>query len=459
MGVLLSTVQRDFQFNVAYCEPTVIADIDAEINDGIFIYESCDDSTFAFINQSTDVQFIDEYEWIFDVNGTPWTFSDQSITLTFPGPGTYPGSMIINPGTECSDTALLEVYVASPIFADFEFDYDSCVAGPVQFFDRTIIGDNPITSWFWEFGDGETSDEQNPAHLYQDPGNHEVTLTVVDERGCQDFVNYIVNWFPAPPVIIVEPSSFVGCPPASIDFVNLSSPIDTTYDIFWDFGDGGTADEISPSYVFETPGIFDINIEITSPIGCFTSRTFSDWISIDSLPVADFDYSPKEGLSNFNPLVEFTDQSLYAAAWEWQFGAFGSTIMQEPSFTFPDTGMHEVQLIITHFYGCKDTISKIIDIEPLITFFMPNAFTPNNDSKNDFFKAAGYFRGIKNFKMQIANRWGEVFYESSDPNIGWNGRKNNVGKMSPNGVYVYFIQFDGPRGEPHEYKGFATLIR
>ena len=47
----------------------------------------------------------------------------------------------------------------------------------------------------------------------------------------------MVNWFPVPPLIIIEPSTFVGCPPAGVEFVNLSSPIDSTYEIAWDFGD------------------------------------------------------------------------------------------------------------------------------------------------------------------------------------------------------------------------------
>jgi gliding motility-associated-like protein len=90
---------------------------------------------------------------------------------------------------------------------------------------------------------------------------------------------------------------------------------------------------------------------------------------------------------------------------------------------------------------------------------MPNAFTPNEDAKNELFMGGGIFRGIREYDMKIVNRWGEVIFESSDPNYGWNGRKNNSGRMSQNGVYMYMVQFTGPRGAPHEYRGFATLIR
>ena len=457
-GELMSTIQRDFQFNVAYCEPTVVAELEGPQIDEVYIYESCDDSTFTFENASYQSQFIDEYAWHFEVNGQDWAFSDPEPTVTFPGPGTYPGIMVLNPGTQCSDTAEINVLVAAPVISDFEFDYDTCVAGPVDFTTLALSGNGMISDYLWEFGDGMTSTEPDPVHEYQDPGLFDVQLTVIDELGCTGTLIQQVNWFPVPPLIIIEPSSFVGCPPAEVEFINLSTPIDGTYDIQWDFGDGGIDSVISPTHVFETPGLFDINIEITSPIGCYTERQFLDWIFIDSLPVAAFSFSPDRA-SNFEPEVVFTDESVRAAQWEWTFDQYGSTILQNPTYVFPDTGLMEVQLVITHIYGCVDTVIHYVDVEPKITYFLPNAFTPNEDGKNEFFRGGGFFRGIRNFDIKIMNRWGGIVFESTDPSKGWNGLKDNTGRMSPNGVYLVYVQFTGPRGMPHEFKGYATLIR
>ena len=153
------------------------------------------------------------------------------------------------------------------------------------------------------------------------------------------------------------------------------------------------------------------------------------------------------------------DESIRARAWEWTFDQYGSTIEQNPYFVFPDTGLMEVQLVITHLYGCQDTAIQYVDVEPLITYFLPNAFTPNEDGTNDLFRGGGFFRGIRDFEFKIMNRWGGVVFESNDPSEGWNGREGNVGRMSPNGVYLVYTKFIGPRGMPHEYKGYATLIR
>lgn len=457
-GELIGSIQRDFQFNVAYCEPTVVAELEGELTDEVYIYESCEDSTFFFENASFQSQFIDEYLWTFDVNGDEWTFSDPEPTITFPGPGTYNGAMILNPGTQCSDTANVSVFVAAPVLPDFTFDYDTCVAGPVAFFDASDSGNGAIVEYLWNFGDGNASTEISPVHEYTDPGLYNVSLNIIDEVGCTETAIYQVNWYPVPPVIIIEPSTFVGCPPAEISFENLSTPIDDTYDIVWDFGDGGSADEISPTYTFQEPGIFDISIGVTSPIGCYTSRAFPQWIMIDSLPVADFSFNPDRA-TNFEPTVTFFDESIRARAWEWTFDQYGGTIEQNPIYTFPDTGLMEVQLIITHLFGCQDTLIQYVDVEPIITYFLPNAFTPNEDGTNEFFRGGGFFRGIRDFDIKILNRWGGVVFESSDPSEGWNGKMKNNGRMSPNGVYVCQVQFIGPRGKPHEYRGFVTLFR
>jgi len=90
---------------------------------------------------------------------------------------------------------------------------------------------------------------------------------------------------------------------------------------------------------------------------------------------------------------------------------------------------------------------------------MPNAFTPNNDGENDDFKGKGYIQAISDYSMNIFNRWGQLVFESSDPNIGWNGLLNNTGQASPQGVYVYKVSYRDPRGERKVLEGHLTLLR
>ncbi|MEL6866088.1 MAG: PKD domain-containing protein [Bacteroidota bacterium] len=463
-GVLLSEVRRDFQFNVANCEPTVVANIEApEIIDDVYTFYSCEDSTIVMNNLSNSIQFIDDYLWEFTggaLSSNPLTFTEWNIAPTFPGPGEYDGMLWLNKGTPCSDSARIKVIITPPLGPSITFDYDTCVAGPVSFFGSTAAASSLIDGWRWTFGDGNVAEEINPIHEYEDPGLFPVELTVTDLIGCSASIAQEVNWFPAPPIVIIEPSAEEGCPPMEVTFTNLSSPIDETYDIQWAFGDGDLVQALSPSHTYQLPGTYTVAVGITSPIGCYTSDTFTNLIFVDSFPEAAFTYSPQTNISNFNPTVQFTDQSNpYVLEWFWDFGDGQTTIIQNPSHTFQDTGLIQVQLIGTHFYVCQDTFFQWIDVEPQVTFFMPNAFTPNSDNLNEEFKPGGFFRGITDYRLSIYDRWGSRLFESRDINIGWNGQRNNTGRAASNGSYVYMVSYRGPRGQIHQSKGTLVLIR
>ncbi len=461
-ATLLSEVRREFQFNVADCSPTVLANIRSDSIAGPkrFVLTSCGNKTISFQNLSVQRNQITEWEWRFNLKTS--TFTDKQnwdATVTFPDTGFYSGILILNPGKPCSDTGYISVRIFPGIKANFEFDYDTCVAGPVDFTDLST-GEGGINRWAWNFGvPNGGSTQRNPSFLYPVPGNHPVSLRVTDRNNCSDIITKVVNWFPVPPLIIIAPDRFVGCAPAEIFFKNLSTPIDETYKIEWDFGDGQTARNIiSPTHRYENPGLYTIRIAITSPIGCFTADTFVNFIRTEPSPIADFAFSP-ETLTSFDRMVQFTDLSVDANRWNWKFDRFGTSTQQNPTFTFPDTGLMAVRLIVTHPRGCKDSITKYIDVVPQVLWHMPNAFTPNNDGSNDGFLGKGYLEGVSDFSLTIWNRWGEMVFQTNNPEEAWNGRKMNTGPMSPEGVYVYIVTFTEPRGQRREFKGYATLLR
>ncbi len=459
-GVLLSRIVRDFQFNVASCDPQVFAQVQAdEVIDGQqYLINSCGVTDVTIKNESFLEQFIREYEWRFDINGQQETYNEWDPTVTFPGEGNYEGQLLLNPGTDCGDTATVFVNIFPAINADFEFAYDTCVAGPVAFTDLSVSGSGQITDWAWELGDGNTSNEQNPNHTYRAPGDIPASLTVTDINNCQDTRTRNIPYFPVPAVLIVSPSEFLGCAPAEIFFNNLSTPIDETYGIFWDFGDGGSSTDISPVHTFENPGTYSVSLDLVSPIGCETDTVFNDLITVQESPAAGFTFAPPEP-SNIDPQVFFTDQSARAIQWFWDFDDGTTSTLQSPTHSFRDTGRYEVLQVVTHPSGCMDTLVQLVDVRPEVRYHLPNAFTPNGDGLNDAYLGVGLLDGATNFSMSIWNRWGEMIFETSNPDEGWNGRKFNSGAESPNGVYVVVVTFRGPRGEEFEFKTFATLIR
>ena len=96
---------------------------------------------------------------------------------------------------------------------------------------------------------------------------------------------------------------------------------------------------------------------------------------------------------------------------------------------------------------------------PHSSFFLPNAFTPNNDSTNDLYKGVGDTRFISEFEMKIINRWGEIIFITTDPNEGWNGQKNNIGEPVPHGVYQVLARYLDGEGNLQEVQGMATVVR
>jgi len=474
-GVLLSTVRRDFQFNVVSCPESVFSAFDLEMisNDSIvemdecsaFAINSCGESSITISNMSQIEANILTYHWTFfnedgsvliDEEGGP---EIRDLDITFPGVGRYAGSMILNEGSVCTDTACFIVNIFPAVEAGFSFDYDTCTVSSVSFEDLSVtdaIGG--VIAWSWEFENQEFSNEQNPIFNFNEVGILPVTLTVTDVNECTDVVQIDVDYRPIESNISINASKFVGCIPTEIIFENLSTPINSEVEFLWDFGDGNFSSDFNPSHIYELPGSYTIQLDMILPFGCQYSADFP-LVRVLEGPSTDFAFSP-ENLMNFENQVQFTDLSLNANRWFWDFGGVGTSTLKNPSFDFPDTGLFQVKLTSFHpITNCPDTITRIVDIMPVVMLQFPNSFTPNNDAKNDFFIGNGYLDGLFDYNISIWNRWGERVYESTDPRNGWNGLKNNNGEESPQGIYMYKAVYSNGRGAHEVQEGHVTLLR
>jgi gliding motility-associated-like protein len=179
-------------------------------------------------------------------------------------------------------------------------------------------------------------------------------------------------------------------------------------------------------------------------------------VNVFENPVAAFTPSPATA-TILDAEIDFTDNSYLGATWQWNFGnGIGFSQLQNPAYVYPDTGVYNVQLIVGSDKQCYDTTYAQIEITGAYTLYIPNAFTPNNDNKNDFFFANGY--GITSIKTLIFNRWGNKIFETSSLHGKWNGRSED-GNQCPVGVYVYFIEVTDMFGKPHRYEGRVSLIK
>jgi gliding motility-associated-like protein len=254
-----------------------------------------------------------------------------------------------------------------------------------------------------------------------------------------------------------------GCAPLRVDFTDATTPIPDTWN--WDFGDPQTnlmnhSTAQNPIHIFQYPGSYGITLNVSGMGGCSGSLYIPNMINVYQNPIANFVASP-EIASELEPTIMFYDQSILAENWFWNFGDYASinnqSDLQNPSYTYTDTGKYNVTLVVGSQHGCYDTVSKQIYIDPNVSFYIPNVFTPNMDGKNEVFICKG--EGINNntFNLILFNRWGSQIFQSSDITTGWNGEYN--GKPAETGVYTYMVTFYDIKGKFHKLKGVVTLYR
>jgi gliding motility-associated-like protein len=461
-GVLLSVSRREFQFNVTDCSRSVVANIDAteRLDENTFYFRSCGSLQVDIANRSSDRRFIREVLWSLDLgNQQIDTLEAENFSYLFPDYGRYYAKLFVNSGLPCSDSLKIIIDVFEEIIADFAFEYDTCVLSSVSFENLSLSLGGEITTFEWDFGDGNKENViWEPEHSYGASGDFPVRLRVQDENGCEDEKTVLLPYFPIPFELFISPLDTSACQPLTFDFNQLSPYITDDYDILWDFGDGEISEEARPVHIYNEPGRFSIAFDVVNRFGCKASAVFENNIEVLVKPQAQFTFSPTS-LSSLTDFVLFNNGSIDSDQYEWYAGEFLFSQLRNPSLVSPDTGIYQIVLIAENLNGCRDTASVTIDVVPKITFFMPNAFTPNGDGSNDIFMGKGILNGIRSFEFLVFNRYGQLLFSSADPEGGWNGRINNSGEMQKPGVYVYKVFIVGPRGENMDERGNFSIVR
>lgn len=467
--VLLSETKREFQLSVSRCGNTVTADLqETEIDEqGRFFIRQCGPGPNTIINESTLVTSITSYDWeMVGPGGELLTGSDRNFATNIQQVGVYEGVMLLNRESfadNCKDTAVFLLGVFPDLTAEFTSSEVVCEPKPIDFVNlSTTDGNQRIVTYDWDFGDNtDRSFRDDPTHLYRVPGEFPARLTITDENGCQDDVVRNVEYFPAPRTILLEPQDAFGCVPYSNLFINRSTPINDDYLFDWQFGDGGVSDQRDPTHIYETAGVYDVSLSITSPLGCFVDTTFRQLVDVRDSPTADFIFSPEQP-SNIFPDVEIIDRSRDAVAQRYFISDGGGEALFSspgPNFTYRlrDTTTLSVTQVVTHPSGCLDTLTKDLRMYLQNTFNAPNAFTPNGDGLNDNWKPKGIFAGATDYQLRIWNRWGEKIFETGDFEATWDGTFE--GTSSPAGGYLWDVTFTNAEGEPESFKGGVVLIR
>ncbi len=287
-----------------------------------------------------------------------WNFGDgdtamqQNPSHTYASAGTYTVELVVQNSLGCYDTTQQSIIVNTKPTANFNVSL-ACDKDTTWFTDLTT--GSPI-SWTWYFGDGDTAQVQNPAHVYQDTGTYTVKLVVYSGIGCVDSIEKTVQVYPVP---VVAFAFDTVCALDTTTFINNTNGA-VSYN--WDFGDGNTSTAVSPQHVYSSGGVYDVILTATNTVGCSASDTQS--VLVYEKPVADF----SANAVCLNAPTQFTDlTNITVATWQWDFGDGNSSNLQNPVHTYTNFGTYNVKLTVITADGCIDSIVKPVTVYSLPT--------------------------------------------------------------------------------------------
>ena len=312
----------------------------------------------SFVNSASSIT---GYSWDFG-DGTPASTLQDPIH-TYPLPGNYNVTLVTTTVDGCTDMITYTVIIYDAPGSDFTFS-NICLRDSAHFTNTTTDPTmGTIASWVWDFGDGTPSNTTiwSPGHLYTFAGNYLVTLITYSSNGCADTARSTITVF--------VPHAYFGftdvCYNEVMNFNDLSSVSGGTITAWqWNFGNSSALNTTqNPGYTYPLPGTYTVTLIATSDIGC--KDTVDKSVVVHPLPTA------KMLITNVcdGGFAQFNDQSTIlnpdvVSGWSWTFGDGTSVNNQNTSHLYAALGTYPVQLLAVSSFGCKDSVSKMLVVNP-----------------------------------------------------------------------------------------------
>jgi PKD repeat protein len=453
------------------------------MDDIILAADSTDMLIMGFPYQFYDRSVGEVVEWT-------WTFGDDIIKgdsipmYVFPFPGEYEVCLTIVTSDNCVSTQCQTVVVGPSAECQAMFEYynplDIWSVAPdfpgstvLQFVD---MSKGEITKWYWDFGDGTHSREQNPIHEFPHTGEFVVCLTVSSPDGCEDTYCTVVHfdpwlecnaYFEYCPYQIISTDSTINKKSYIIGFKNLS-----TYNVIqsvwgipdvihseWDFGDGTSSTEHNPLHVYQRPGVYQVCLTIYSWDGCYDTYCRRVYVGIEECKV-DFTHEiivpDCWGYETAHYFVAITTEEPWSYFWDFGDGYYGYE--EEVAHAYANEGYYDVCLEVTYSNGCVASKCKSILNSTLVNdsvYFEkcnPSAIEyPQADQvlsvtnvypvpASEILNIDLYSENNSTIDINLINTLGQKTSLSENYSIsaGDNQLELHLGKLEP-GTYIYVI--------------------
>jgi len=295
-----------------------------------------------------------------------WDFGDSTkskfmhTSKPYSEAGTYLVTLKATAPSGCSATTSQNVTIHDIPVSKFSA-VNACDGDSVSFADSSTISNGTIARYFWEFGDGDTSNVQHPTHIYSKAKTYTVRLKVTSDFGCAKTSNEQVVVHPVPVAAI---SATDRCESDSVVFNNTSTYTGTdTLGYEWTFGDGNQSTARSPIHLYNAPRKYSVQMKIESAEGCTDTAQIP--IEVFAIPVADFDVNN----ACLGETSIFTNTSSIStgtiASYQWNLRNGQTSTARDTAHEYSKPGIFSVQLIVAGNGGCMDTLVKDVEVFPV----------------------------------------------------------------------------------------------
>jgi PKD repeat protein len=324
--------------------------------------------TVTFTDQSTaanDGSFITDYQWDFGDGESVIKFDKNPFTYDYTRSGSFVPKLFVKDNlarlssTFIGPTINVNGVVNNPPSPSFQWVQTSFTPSlKVQFTDTSSDDEGPLVAWNWNFGDNETSDVQNPEHIYADPGKYRVVLTITDSGGLQVSGTIEITVLPPgnnPPIANFNYSQQNR--KLEVDFTDTSTDTDGTIVSWnWDFGDTSSDSLQNPSHTYAFSGTYEVTLKVTDNGGksSFITKNVTVNPLVNQAPII---LNITGNQTSFKPLVvKFTENSSdsdgFITQWNWNFGDRNTFSTTDPAFknptnTYQNPGTYTVTLTVT----------------------------------------------------------------------------------------------------------------
>ena len=412
----------------------------------------CLGETASIVNSSSIPSgSISTWNWNYGDGNTASYTNGNTYNYTFSSAGTYQVQLVTIGANGCvSDTVRQTIVVNSIPVASFNMPASVCMPnGTVTFTNNSTVAGGPGLTYVWNFGDGNSSTQTSPSHVYAAINAYTVTLRATSSAGCFDDSVRVFSAFFDKPIanFAVTPDSL--CEGVNNNFTDLSTaPNSSISSRLWMFGDGTTSTVANPTKRYNNPGSYTVKLAVTNNESC-VSDTFSRVVRVYLQPVLDAGPSfvvPQGTVIRFNPTAN--DSTVTNFLWSPGFGLSNATMLRP---TLTATTDQTYTLTATAEGNC--TASDFLTVKILRPLIVPNAFSPNGDNVNDRWQIDNLtdYTGVV---VEVFNRYGQLVYTSTGYGTAWDG--NSKGKPLPVGTYYYIIQL---KNGFKPMNGSVTIIR